>query len=123
MNKENKITCCLSKSCKAEHSKTTSPKYTEKLFQIGTLFDGKPVCAWCALHLQNMTQIPLNENDTHVNDLKVKFPGYWKVVQEQGEDKVRQELCRTWLEISPDVPEKVKPTIIENISQSRRTWK
>jgi hypothetical protein len=117
------IKCCLEKSCKVEHTKATSPKYTAKLFQIGKLFDGKPVCAWCALHLQDMTRIPMNENDLRLEDLKVKFPGYWRVVETEGIDKVRQELNRTWLEIEPDTPAKAEPTVIKYVGHKDKNWK
>lgn len=120
MSKE--IECYLVNKCKAEHAKATNPIYLEKLYQVGKLFDGKPTCVWCLLHLQDMTKAPLNENDLRLEDLKVKFPGYAKVINEVGFDKVCGELSRTWTEISPDVPEKAGPTIVKMVGQRDRTW-
>jgi hypothetical protein len=119
----NEIQCCLAEKCSAEHSKCSNNIYTEKLYQVGVLFSGQPVCCWCLLHLQEMTKVPLNDNDLHLEDLKIKFPGYWKVINTEGFDKVGKEINRTWLEIEPDAPEKAKPTIINHISQRDRTWK
>lgn len=111
----NNIKCCLSTKCKAEHGKATNRLYTDKLYQVGKLFDSKPICVWCLLHLQELTKVPLNENDCHLEDLKEKFPGYWKIIQSEGIDKVRSELGRTWLELEPDVPPKAEPTVSQYV--------
>jgi len=107
---EDKLECCLAKSCKAEHDLCNDKKYTEKLYRIGKLFGGDCLCLWCAFHLQDLIKPTLTEYDVEaMENLKKKFAGYWKLIEEEGIDKVRFELGMQWLEAEPDnVPSKLQ---------------
>lgn len=108
--------CSLLKSCEKEHSYPNAEKFA-KLFTVGRLICGKPICHWCLLNLEDMVKPTLTSTGDdvfHLEELKVRYPNYWKVVLDEGEDNVRNELKRTWTEVEPaEQPEKKKkrPTL------------
>ncbi len=93
--------CYLFYKCEAEH-KSAPLKYTYKLHRVGKLLGGSCLCVWCLLHLQDMVKPIINDGDQYqLDQLKKKFPNYWKVIQEEGIDKIRHELGMVWLEAEP----------------------
>ena len=104
------LECCLATKCKTEHQLCNDKQYTDKLYRIGKLFDGDCVCLWCAFHLQDLAKIPLTpSDDAQLDGLKKRFPGYWRVIEEEGEEAVRFELNMIWLEAEPEnVPTKLQ---------------
>ncbi len=97
------LNCCLSELCKEEHNHPNAGKYT-KLYTVGKLFGGQAVCLWCLLHLQDFVGLgsevkTIADNTTDKRD---KFPNYYKIVQIEGEDKLRSELSKKWFEVHPD---------------------
>jgi hypothetical protein len=91
--------CCLEKRCKKEHL-IAPEKLTRKLVRIGTLFGGQGVCMWCSTHLEMMTRP--QAMDSEIESLRKKYPGWAKVIDEVGIDKMRFELRCQWLEVEPD---------------------
>ena len=103
--------CYLLDKCEAEHE-SSPPKYTYKLYRVGKLLGGQAICVWCLLHIQDMVKPIINDSDQYQLDkLKQNFPNYWKVIQEEGMDKVRHELGMVWLEAEPDsIPSRPEQT-------------
>lgn len=96
------MNCYLLQKCKAEHNLATSSKYTEKLYRVGRLFGGRATCLWCLFHLENLVKPVANDSDYYgLEQLKKKFPNYWRIIQEEGVDKVRRELTMQWIEAEP----------------------
>jgi len=108
--------CYLENRCEESHKKATSKMYTQKFYRVGRLFGGRAVCLWCLFHLQDLVKPVLTENDAReLEGLKKRFPEYWKIIQEEGEDTVRHELKMQWLEAEPSSlptrPEQLYPKL------------
>ena len=93
--------CCLSEKAKFEHAHA-NPAYTTELYRVGCLLEGRQICLWCLLHLQDLVRPAVNESDVyHLQELKRKFPNLWQLVEEVGIDVMRRELGMTWLAVCP----------------------
>lgn len=98
------INCCLSELCKEEHNHPNAEKYT-KLYIVGKLFGGQAVCSWCLLHLQDFVGLDSGNVRTIADNTIAKrdnFPNYYKIIEIEGEDKLRNELRKKWFEVNPD---------------------
>lgn len=107
--------CYLLDKCDAEH-KSAPLKYTQKYYRVGKLFGGRSVCLWCLFHLQDLVKPSITDNDAReLERLKRKFPNYWKVILEEGEDEVIHEIGMQWIEAQPSSlprrPEQLYPKL------------
>lgn len=94
--------CCLKKECQHEHE-IADEKYIKKLYRVGKLFGGDAVCLQCLFHLQDMVKTVLMDIDAiRLEQLKARYPNYWRLIEELGIDMVRKELGMTWLEAEPE---------------------
>lgn len=90
--------CCLEKRCKKEHL-LCSTGAKDKLVRVGTLFGGQGVCMWCVTHLEMMTKPQIMEEE--IETLRTRFPGYARIINETGLEKMQFELRCQWLEVEP----------------------
>jgi hypothetical protein len=115
-----KVNCDLWNECKEEHVK--APDKYSKLYVVGNLFEGKRLCLWCLLHLEDLSKKPLTDND--VAELQMKrqrFPNYAKVIDRIGRNKIEFELKNQWFEVDPDsTPTHWKQTIPDLTVKGRR---
>ena len=73
-----------------------------KLFSIGDLFDGKPICGWCYLHLLDLTKPTLTDDDVAELEVrKQRFPDLWRVIEKTGINTIRFELKQQVTELEP----------------------
>ena len=94
---------CYLCSVAIEEHKLAPPNYTKKFVRVGKLFGGAPLCFWCALHIDALVKPPINPwDELQQNQMKERFPNYWKVIQSEGLDKVRREVSMQWFDAEPD---------------------
>jgi len=105
---------CYLCSVALEEHKLAPPNYTKKFVRIGKLFGGAPLCTWCALHLDDLTKPCLTTwDETHLKQMKERFPNYWRVIEKEGLEKVRREVSMEWFDAEPDSTPK-RPEQMEN---------
>ncbi len=94
--------CCLSEKAKYEHDHAIEA-YTKKLYRIGRLFEGRPICVWCYLHIIEMIKPAFVESEIYyLNQMKQSFPNYWSIIESEGLDRVRHEARCQIFEAEPD---------------------
>jgi hypothetical protein len=100
---EFKEKCHMLIICPDDHNSVRDPRHGETLLRVGRLLDGQAICLWCTYWWERLTTPPVNDSDAYrLEELKTRFPGFWKQIQKIGIDKVRFELKSRRIEVEPD---------------------
>ena len=98
--------CYLWNRCRAEHEKANQ-QLTKQLYFVGGLFEHHPICGYCLIRLQQLTNPPPTHpeyvvgHDVRTNALRAEHPEYAEIIDELGFDNVKFELGCDFVEANP----------------------